>query len=41
LEKGERKKKKNAGCGEGIEERELKPTSVHDSDLGHVPFRKV
>ena len=37
----ERKKKKKAGCGEGVEKRELKHTSFHDSDLGHVPFREV
>ena len=33
--------KKKAGCGEGVEERELKRTGVHVSDLGHVPFREV
>ena len=34
-------KKKKAGCGEGVKERELKRTADHVSDLGHVPFREV
>ena len=35
-----REKKKS--CGEmRVEERELTRTSVHVSDLGHVPFREV
>ena len=33
--------KKKTGCGEGIEERELKRTAGHGSDLGHVPFREI
>ena len=33
--------KKKASCGEGVEERELKRTAGHASDLGHVPFREV
>ena len=39
--KRERKKKRKQVVERGVKESELKRTSFHVSDLGHVPFREV